>query len=266
MSAIEAAIGKPSSLDARYVVAQKPRRGLLITFRDPVRYSDAWALQQQFHAERLSGSRTDTLILLEHLPVYTAGRRTRPGHLHPAGDSSGAAALPIETVSRGGSVTYHGPGQLVGYPILALSHFAPGARIYVYMLEEVLIRTLLHWDINGYRLAKTPGVWTRGRQGHVKLASIGARIDQGVTLHGFALNVSTDLRAFSRIVPCGLDGCRMSSIAESRQELVPVQRVAEQLAKDFSAVFKLEWETALFDRLSKDTGIETEPGAPMKED
>lgn len=240
MTVLDAAIAQSPPPCSPFMT--RPRRSaVLITFKEPVHYSAAWAVQQQFHAERLSGSRTDTLMLLEHLPVYTAGRRTKPAHLKPEGTSSDTPAVPIETVSRGGSVTYHGPGQLVAYPILDLSEHASGARVYVHMLEEVLIRTLLRWDIPGYRVAKAPGVWTHHQQSEVKIASIGARIDRGITLHGFALNVSNDLRPFSRIVPCGLNGCRMTSMTEISQRAIPVPFVAEHLAEAFSAVFQLEW-------------------------
>jgi lipoyl(octanoyl) transferase len=242
VNALDAAIAQGSPSSSSFMT--RPRRsGVLVTFKEPVHYSAAWAIQQQFHAERLSGRRTDTLMLLEHLPVYTAGRRTKPGHLKPEGASSDGQSVPIEVVSRGGSVTYHGPGQLVAYPILALSEHAPGARAYVHMLEEVLIRTLLRWDIIGHRVAKAPGVWTHHQQSEVKIASIGTRIDRGVTLHGLALNVSNDLRPFSRIVPCGLNGCRMASMTEIRQTAIPVPFVAEQLAEAFSSVFQLEWTT-----------------------
>ena len=248
MTALEAAMGDASPAAVR---SDSPllHSGVLILFREPVTYSVAWTLQQQFHAERLSGSRTDTLMLLEHPPVYTAGRGTRADHLKPSVASWEEAAVPIETVNRGGSVTYHGPGQLVAYPILALSQHAPGARAYVHLLEEVIIRTLLSWDIQGYRVAKTPGVWTRDRNGEAKIASVGTRIDRGITLHGFALNVMNDLRPFSRIVPCGIDGCRMTSVGEVRQTPIPVHLVAERLANVFSTIFRLEWTT----RLSGDT-------------
>jgi lipoate-protein ligase B len=182
-------------------------------------------------------------MLLEHLPVYTAGRRTKAAHLKPEDTSLDHPSVSVETVSRGGSVTYHGPGQLVGYPILALSEHASGAKAYVHMLEEVLLRTLLLWDIHGYRVAKAPGVWIQSRQGDVKIASIGARIDRGITLHGFALNVRNDLRPFSRIVPCGLNGCRMTSMRVIKQTAIPVSLVAAQLAEVFSSVFQLEWTT-----------------------
>jgi lipoate-protein ligase B len=214
---------------------------VLVTFKEPIRYAAALAIQQQYHADRLAGRRTDTLMLLEHLPVYTAGRRTKPAHLRPEDTSLDHSSVPVETVNRGGSVTYHGPGQLVGYPILALSEHASGAKAYVDMLEEVLIRTLLLWDISGYRMAKAPGVWLQHRQGEVKIASIGARIDRGITLHGFALNVRNDLRPFSRIVPCGLTGCRVTSMTEITQTAIPVPSVAARLAEAFSSVFQLEW-------------------------
>jgi lipoyl(octanoyl) transferase len=240
VTAIDAAITEPSRPAAPYLTLPR-RSGVLITFRDPVSYAAAWALQQQYHADRLAGRRTDTLMLLEHLPVYTAGRRTKPAHLKTEDASLGHPSVPVEPVNRGGSVTYHGPGQLVGYPILALSEHASGAKAYVHMLEDVLIQTLSFWGLRGYRVLKTPGVWIQHPDGEVKIASIGARIDRGITLHGFALNVINELGPFSRIVPCGLKGCRMTSMTEMRQAAIPVSSVAEHLAEAFSQVFRLEW-------------------------
>jgi lipoyl(octanoyl) transferase len=242
MSGLRAAVGE-SRASAR-----------LILFQRPVPYSVAWALQQQYHAERRSGTRADTLLLLEHLPVYTAGRGTRPAHLKPQGASPANPAVPVETANRGGSVTYHGPGQLVAYPILALARYAWGAKDYVHMLEEVLIRTLLYWDVRGFRLPKMPGIWVRDRHGEAKIASIGARIDRGITLHGFALNVTNDLSPFSRIIPCGLDGCRMTSLSEIKGAPTSVSAVAAQLSEEFSTVFRLEWTDRTFDGLQAAAG------------
>jgi len=236
---IETAIAQ-TSVHGLSLITNPPQPGVLMTFRNPVDYSAAWSIQQQFHAERLVGSRPDTLMLLQHLPVYTTGRRTRPIHLHPE-VASGDLGVPVVTVNRGGSVTYHGPGQLVAYPILALSGYARGAKAYVHMLEEVVIRTLQAWDIHGYRVEGAAGIWGRDRQGQAKVASIGARIDRGITLHGVALNVTNDLVPFSRIVPCGLEGCRMTSMAQITQTPVSVHVVAEELAKTFSIVFHVEW-------------------------
>jgi lipoyl(octanoyl) transferase len=226
--------------DARRDVPTRGRSGVLVIFREPVRYSVAWTLQKQWHADRLSGARLDTLLVLQHSPVYTVGRGTRAAHLNPQGTFS-QAAIPVEPVNRGGSVTYHGPGQLVAYPILFLSQYAPGAKAYVRMLEEVIMRTLLYWGVHGYRETKMPGVWVEGRQGPAKVASIGARIDRGITLHGFALNVVNDLRPFSSIVPCGIDGCRMTSLAEMAEAPISLPAVAERLASEFAAVFGVTW-------------------------
>jgi lipoyl(octanoyl) transferase len=242
---------QPMSLDAQSATSPA-RPGVLITFRTPMRYSAVWALQQHFHAERLAGTRSDTLILLEHLPVYTAGRRTLAGHIRPECTS---ANIPIETVSRGGSVTYHGPGQLIAYPIFALTRHARGVKAYVGMLEEVLIRTLRCWDIQGYRKEKAPGVWTRNQHREVKIASIGARLDRGITLHGFALNVNNDLAPFSRIVPCGLEGCRMTSMAETLEMEIPLPLVAEQVAEAFSTVFHLQWTTSSESRMTQNETV-----------
>jgi lipoate-protein ligase B len=182
----------------------------------------------------------DTLILLQHLPVYTVGRRTKPAHVKQDLSSS-HDDVPIESVTRGGSVTYHGPGQLVAYPILALSHYAPGPKTYVRMLEEVLLRTLARSNVNGYRVPRAPGIWTGSSRGEAKIASIGARVDLGVTLHGFALNVDLDLSPFSQIVPCGLDGCRMTSMAEITGGPVSLELIGRHMAESFSSVFQLEW-------------------------
>ncbi|HEU4500642.1 MAG TPA: lipoyl(octanoyl) transferase LipB [Nitrospira sp.] len=215
-------------------------QGELITIGKPIDYGHAWRLQQRLHSDRVSGRRVDTLILLQHLPVYTVGRRTKPGHVRQD-HSSSHDNVPIESVTRGGSVTYHGPGQLVAYPILALSRYAPGPKTYVRMLEEVLLRTLARSNVNGYRVTRAPGVWTGSSCGEVKIASIGARVELGVTLHGFALNVDLNLSPFFRIVPCGLDGCRMTSMAEIARAPVSLELVGRHMAESFSSVFQLEW-------------------------
>ena len=243
-----------------HVSSSSRRSGVLVTFQYPVPYTVAWALQQQCHAERLSGRRADTLLLLEHLPVYTTGRATRPSHLRPEIASFDDPPVPIEAVNRGGSVTYHGPGQLVAYPIVMLSQYAPGARAYVHMLEEVVIRTLVRFGLHGYRVAKTPGIWLSDRKGEAKIASIGARIDRGITLHGLALNVTNDLRPFSNIVPCGLDGCRMTSLEVSVGAPVSLPAVLEHIANEFSAVFRLEWIVRISDGL-KTTAVDRQPVA-----
>jgi len=209
-----------------------------------MRYSDAWAFQQQLHGERLVNRRPDTLLLLEHQPVYTLGRRTALSHV-PGGEATlRASGAAVESVTRGGSVTYHGPGQLVGYPILKLARCASGPKEYVWLLEEALCRTLAFWEIEGYRIDGKPGVFVGRRQETAKIASIGVRIDRGITLHGFALNVDLDLMPFSSIAPCGLVGWRTTSIAALRRSSVPMRLVMRQVAERFAQLFNLAWGAA----------------------
>jgi lipoyl(octanoyl) transferase len=224
-------------------IPQPSRSGTLIIFQDLVPYPHAWVFQQRLHAERVSGTRADTLVLLEHLPVYTVGRRTKSVHLRRGEVALRATGAAIEPVNRGGSVTYHGPGQLVGYPILTLTQYASGPKAYVRLLEDVLIATLAVTGITGHRMAHKPGVWTRSDRGMAKVASIGVRVEHGVTLHGFALNVDLNLSPFALIVPCGLEECETTSMAEIMQAPVSLPLIARQVATAFSSVFHLVWES-----------------------
>lgn len=218
-----------------------PFQGQLLQFSTPISFTEAWRLQQQFRVEHLSGTNPDVLMLLEHQPIYTMGRRTKMAHLGPGEFALRSMGCTVQAVNRGGSVTYHGPGQLVGYPILQLSRYASGPKQYVYMLEEVLIGTLELWGIDGYRVDKNPGVWVQSDQGEAKIASIGIRVDRGITQHGFSLNVELDLAPFSLITPCGLANCRTTSLAELCHRSVSLELVAEQVAKQFSDCFRISW-------------------------
>lgn len=207
-------------------------------------FDAAWILQQRLHAERVADQRPDTLVLLEHTAVYTIGRRTFPDHL-PHGEAAlRATGAQVSITNRGGSVTYHGPGQVVGYSIIRLSHSATGPRQYVWLLEEVLRRTLVGWGITAHRVSKTPGLFIDVEGQTAKLASIGVRVERGVTLHGFALNVDLDMAPFSYIVPCGLNQYKPTSMAAFRRSPVPVQLVAQQVAEQFTDIFNLTWDVA----------------------
>lgn len=218
-----------------------PQEGRLVLFPKPVPYDEAWRLQQQLREERIAGKQGDTLLLLEHQPVYTLGRSTKPAHWTCGEEALRQTGANFQSVDRGGSITYHGPGQIVGYPILKLSHYCSGPKQYVRNLEEVLIHTLARWGIDGYRVEKAPGVWVRWRDADAKIAAIGVRIDHGVTLHGFALNVDLDLSPFSHIVPCGLTACPITSMAEIRQSPLSIPTVAQQVAQEFARTFNLQW-------------------------
>ena len=138
-----------------------PQTGLLVKLSQPIPYSEAWILQKQLQKERIAEKREDVLLLLEHLPVYTLGRTTQPAHWDCGEELLCRTGGSLQSVDRGGSITYHGPGQVVGYPILKLSDYCSGPKQYVRKLEEVLIQTLVQWGIDGYRLAGKPGCQPR---------------------------------------------------------------------------------------------------------
>lgn len=222
-------------------ITGEPQAGRLLFFAEPIPYRDIWQLQQSVHADRRRNACSDTLILLQHQAVYTMGRSTIAAHI-PQGEDvllrSGAA---VETVNRGGSVTYHGPGQLVGYPIMRFPRVASGPRAYVSLLEEVVIRTLSGWGIEGHRVEKTPGVFVSHGGREFKIASIGIRADRGVTLHGFSINVDLDLSPFALIVPCGLHGVEVTSMRHLCGGSVPLSDVASVLSLRFAELFRLSW-------------------------
>jgi lipoyl(octanoyl) transferase len=170
-------------------------------------YRAALEWQRALAHDRIAGRLAhDILLLLEHDPVVTLGRTTHPEHvLSPEG-------VDVVEVERGGDVTFHGPGQLVGYPILDLNGYRTDLHWYLRTLEQALIEALGRLHIPAERSPGLTGVWTRGR----KIASIGIHVKQWVTWHGFALNVTTDLAAFERIVPCGIPGVVMTSVARER--------------------------------------------------
>jgi len=198
---------------------------------DAVDYLAAWELQRQVHAGVVAGDQPPTVLLLEHPPVFTAGKRTTADE-RPA-DPGGA---PVIDVDRGGKITFHGPGQLVGYPIFDLQEHRPDLHWFLRRLEDALIASLADLGIGGERRDQYTGVWTGGR----KIASIGIHVKQWVTLHGFALNVTTDLSWFDLIVPCGIEQVVMTSLAEEllRDDHPALEREARQAVTDaFAELF-----------------------------
>ena len=218
-----------------------PQVGMLVQFSEPTPYAEAWTLQKRIQKEWIAERQVDMLLLLEHSPVYTLGRSTQPTHWDCGEEVLRRTGATLQSVDRGGSITYHGPGQVVGYPILKLSHYCSGPKQYVRKLEEVLIHTVSRWGIEGYRVEKKPGVWVRWNHADAKIAAIGVRIDHGVTIHGFALNVDLDLSPFSHIMPCGLAQCHITSMAEVRQSAVSSSDVAQQVAQEFARAFNIHW-------------------------
>ncbi|TAJ20538.1 MAG: lipoyl(octanoyl) transferase LipB [Dehalococcoidia bacterium] len=183
-------------------------------------------------AESVRAGGVEAVALLEHDPVYTLGARAARASLRVPESSLPA---PLVEADRGGDVTWHGPGQLVLYPVLDLRIRGLRAGDYVRALESVAIDTIGAWGIEGVRIPGRPGVWVDG----TKIAAVGVRIDRGISRHGLALNVAPDLGWFDAIVPCGIDGAGVTSMAALRGEAPPLPSVAEVMAKAFSQTFGL---------------------------
>lgn len=172
----------------------------------PVPYLEGWELQRNVHADVVAGIRPDTLILLEHEAVYTAGKRTEPQERPQDG-------TPVIDVDRGGKITWHGPGQLVGYPIVRLDE-PIDVVAHVRRLERVLIDVLRPFGVDGYQVDGRSGVWVRRPLSEDKVAAIGVRVQQGVTMHGFAINCDNSLTGFRDIIPCGITDAGVTTVSE----------------------------------------------------
>lgn len=187
----------------------------------PVPYARAWALQRDLLRARQEGRVPDLLVLLEHPPVITIGRSGSPLHVIATHGRLAALGVEVFEVERGGSATYHAPGQLVGYPIIDLAPLGEDVAAFMHALEESVIRTLLAFGIRGFRSRGYPGVWVGG----AKICAVGVAIKRKVTMHGFALNVHPDVGGFSLIDPCGLGRpvTSMSAVLGSPVETRPVR-------------------------------------------
>lgn len=200
-----------------------------------VPYRPTWELQDELAEQRRARRTGDRLLLLEHFPVYTIGR---------GGDETNMLATPerlrelgaeLIRIDRGGDVTFHGPGQIVAYPIVELRE-ALDLRRYVRTLEAAIIATAARFGVTGARLEGHPGIWVDGAR---KLAAIGVRVKRGVTTHGLALNVNTDLRWFDEMIPCGIRGKTVTSLARELGHPVPMEAVEDELARQLAAHFGL---------------------------
>jgi lipoyl(octanoyl) transferase len=217
-----------------------------------VPFAEALAIQQQVIAARKQNLIGDTLLVLEHPPVLTLGRNASRSNVLASDDLLAQRGVELHEINRGGDVTYHGPGQLVGYPIIDLRGDWPGKRgpglkhlgpvDYVRMLEEVLIRTCGEFGVMTQRICRLTGVWTiaGGSIPEKKVAAIGVHVSQGVTSHGFALNVTTDLRDFEWIIPCGIADRAVTSLElEADSERQPTMEAAiNATARNFGRVFE----------------------------
>ncbi|MFL5497910.1 MAG: lipoyl(octanoyl) transferase LipB [Gemmatimonadaceae bacterium] len=200
-------------------------------------YGEALELQRSIARDRISGTiPQDVLLLLEHPPVVTLGRGAKEKHLVASPEFLQSKGVELFEVERGGDVTFHGPGQLVGYPIIDLKRHRQDLHWYLRTIEQALINTLEDYGIPGERNTAYTGVWTRGK----KIASIGVHARDWVTWHGFALNVTTDLSYFDLIIPCGIDGVVMTSVArELGAEDISIQDLRDRISAKFAEAFDL---------------------------
>jgi lipoyl(octanoyl) transferase len=203
-----------------------------------VPYDEARRAQKRIEAARLAGDLPDVLLLLEHPPVYTKGRRAEPSELAMGEDWYRMQGIEVCETDRGGRVTYHGPGQLVGYPIVSLKPYGDNVHTYVRGLERLMIESLLSFDVEAEVIDGLTGVWVgvRPPEGR-KIGSIGVHVNRGVTTHGFAVNVNNDLQPFEWIVPCGIDDCRMTSVCRELGNEQDMDLYMDRVSDLFGRIF-----------------------------
>jgi len=203
-----------------------------------VDYHKGLLLQERLLNSRKCGAISDVLLLLQHPSVFTMGRSGIVENIIVPEETLVKEGIPVFHTNRGGDITYHGPGQLVGYPILNLRENGLTVHQYVWNLEEIAIRTLADFGIGSQRVSGRRGVWV-GRQ---KICSLGLRVSGEVSMHGFALNVSTNLKYFTYIIPCGIIGVSITSVSKLLGREVEIGEVQENLLRHFSQVFRLTLE------------------------
>jgi lipoyl(octanoyl) transferase len=202
-----------------------------------VPYADALALQLSLHAQRVAGAIPDTLLLLEHPPVITLGKAFHPEHLRYAREFYAQQGIELHPTDRGGDVTCHNPGQLVGYPIFDVSQHGRDLHKFLRDLEQAIIDALRAFGVEAHREAGYTGVWV----GDAKIAAIGVKVTKWVSMHGFALNVNNDLRLFQTIVPCGIADRPVTSLQQVLGRAVPMEQVKHEIARAFGQVFGLRF-------------------------
>lgn len=213
-------------------------------------YKQAWDLQYKIHSDRIDNKIKDHLLLLEHPNTYTLGKTADHSHLIGSEEYLKEKNISVYEIDRGGDITYHGPGQLVGYPIINLNEWIPDTHKYLRALEEVIIRVCFEFGLIGKRDQRFTGVWIEDR----KIAAIGIKVSRWVTMHGFAFNVNTDLSLFNGIIPCGIEDKEVTSLERELNESVEMDYVKSLIIKHFQEVF--EYNSVI--SVSDDEKIKTE--------
>ena len=200
-------------------------------------YKDVWNLQKEMQLKRMNGDIEDVLILVEHDPVYTLGKNANPDHLLQSRDRS----IDVFNIERGGDITFHGPGQLVGYPILDLSNYKKSVSWYMRSLEQLTIDVLNEFKITAKRVENLTGVWV----GDEKIAAQGVRLTKWITMHGFSININTDLSFYDGIIPCGIFNHGVTSMKEILNSTQKMEKVKSLVIDKFNQIFvknRLKWQ------------------------
>ena len=194
-------------------------------------YQEVWAYQKEIQAKRIAGEIEDTLLMVEHEPVYTLGKNANENHILQSRDQS----VDVFNIERGGDITFHGPGQLVGYPILDLSNYKKSISWYMRILEQIIIDTVSEFGIEAKRIEGLTGVWV----GDEKIAALGVRIRRWVTMHGFSINVNTDLTFYDGIIPCGIFDHGITSMEQLLCRPQDMEKVKKVVRSKFGYYFIL---------------------------
>ncbi|MDE3111071.1 MAG: lipoyl(octanoyl) transferase LipB [Acidobacteriota bacterium] len=219
---------------------QRPRKVVWVVDIGLIAYEPACALQRELVEARKAGAIPDVLILCEHSNVITLGRNGKRENLRASDGLLAQMSVEFHATDRGGDITYHGPGQVVGYPILDLAGHRRDIRWYVEQIEELMIRATADFGLEAHRSDANHGIWVDGPSGEEKLAALGVHLSRWITSHGFAYNVTTDLRYFDLIVPCGVAGKRATSLERALGRSVAIEEARGRLARHFGEVFGRE--------------------------
>ena len=214
----------------------KEKRKLVYCDLGLIDYKDAWDIQKSIHQLRLENKFDDVLLLLEHPHTYTLGKTADKENL--VGDKKylDENKISVYDIDRGGDITYHGPGQIVGYPIISLTNWKQDTHKYLRAIEEVIIKVCSEYDLQGSRVEKYTGVWLDDR----KICAIGIKVSRWITMHGFAFNVNTDLKLFNGIIPCGITDKDVTSLNRELKKEISLNEVKEKIIHHFDVVFNYD--------------------------
>ncbi|MFZ1518036.1 MAG: lipoyl(octanoyl) transferase LipB [Ignavibacteriaceae bacterium] len=214
----------------------KDKRKLVYCDLGLIDYKDAWDLQKSVHQLRVENKIDDVLFLLEHPHTYTLGKTADKENL--VGDKKylDENKISVYDIDRGGDITYHGPGQIVGYPIISLTNWQQDTHKYLRALEEVIIKVCAEYDLDGSRVDKYTGVWLDDR----KICAIGIKVSRWITMHGFAFNVNTDLKLFNGIIPCGITDKDVTSLNRELKKEISLNEVKEKIIHHFDVIFNYD--------------------------